>query len=282
MPTAAEVYAARVAAYDEQRHRLLDRSGGDRYGGDVATRFRADPHRDLDPNTAAIAALVGPEDTVIDVGGGAGRTGLALAARCRGVINVDPSPSMGQHFQESAAAAGLTNAQLIPSLWPPLEPLHADFVLTQNVTYFVRDIVPFLQAMQQAAHKRVAITVWSSPPPTREAALFPLVFGEPLALVPGHRELLPVLWEMDILPEVRLLPRPMTSTFFGAYPTREAAIDTVLGRLAPKDPEQARAALTAHFDEVFFTNDQGVALRIPPNTRELLITWDVDEPDASV
>jgi hypothetical protein len=37
-------------------------------------------------------------------------------------------------------------------------------------------------------------------------ALFRLVYGAEQAPVPGYRELLPVLWELGILPDVHVLP----------------------------------------------------------------------------
>ena len=74
--------------------------------------------------------------------------------------------------------------------------IEGEIVLTCDVTYFVRNIVPFIEKMQLAARRRVMILVWSEPPPNRGADLFRRVYGEPLAPMPGHRELLPVLWDM--------------------------------------------------------------------------------------
>ena len=102
-----------------------------------------------------------------------------------------------------------------------------DVVLTCDVTYFVRDIVPFVDKMQAAARRRVMIVVWDEPPPNRGGNLFRRVYGEPLAPMPGHRELLPVLWDMGILPDVRVLPAP-TWWEDWHYPTREEALDSVI------------------------------------------------------
>ena len=63
------------------------------------------------------------------------------------------------------------------------------------------------------------MTVWSVPPPNQSAAIFQLVYGEEQEQSPGHRELLPVLWEMGILPEVQVL----SASFLDGLPkTREA------------------------------------------------------------
>ena len=50
------------------------------------------------------------------------------------------------------------------------------------------------------------ITLWSEPPPCRGAPLFKLAHDEEQEQLPGFRQLLPVLWEMDILPDVLVLP----------------------------------------------------------------------------
>ena len=50
------------------------------------------------------------------------------------------------------------------------------------------------------------MNVWSVPPPNHNRSLFRLVYGEDLEDAPGHQQLLPILWEMGILPEVYLLP----------------------------------------------------------------------------
>jgi hypothetical protein len=56
------------------------------------------------------------------------------------------------------------------------------------------------------------ITVWSVANPNQNAALFRLVYREEQAPVPGYRELLPVLWELDIFIEERF------SDLFAARP----------------------------------------------------------------
>ena len=147
-----------------------------------------------------------PEDVFLDVGGGAGRVALPLALRCREVTTVDASPGMGAEFTAAAAEAGISNARFVHANWLEAEGFQGDVALTSNVTYFVREIVPFITKLASAARRRVMITVWSVANPNQNAALFHLVYGEEPVGVPGYRELLPVLWELDILPDVHVLP----------------------------------------------------------------------------
>src|SRR5262245_19235202 len=80
-----EMVAARQAQYDRTRGRQTDTWGA------IASRFRADPKRELDPFLRKLASFVRPDDVLVDIGGGAGRNSLPMARRCREVINVEPS-----------------------------------------------------------------------------------------------------------------------------------------------------------------------------------------------
>ena len=148
-------------------------------------------------------------------------------------------------------------------------------VTTSDVTYFVRDIVLFIEKMEAAASRRVMITVWSEPPPNRRAGLFRRVYGEDQAPRCGHRQLLPALWEMGILPDVCVLPEPSWwETLW--LPTADEALELALeGRwLREEDRERARALFDEQFDDLFSRNAQGFRPLWRSEMRELLITWE--------
>ncbi|ETW94952.1 MAG: hypothetical protein ETSY1_32635 [Candidatus Entotheonella factor] len=198
--TAVDTYAAMVDAANAQRVRLHgEEAPGARWDHEVAQRFRSDPLRSLDANLDVIAAYVEPQDVLIDVGGGAGRICLPLALRCREGIVVDVSPAMEEAFRACAADAGITNARFVRADWLAAEAIQGDIAVAASVTYFVRDIVAFIRKLEAAARRRVLISVRSVPGPNLRATLFRLVYGEEQRPAPGYRELLPVLWEMDIL-----------------------------------------------------------------------------------
>ncbi|MGD9932176.1 MAG: methyltransferase domain-containing protein [Dehalococcoidia bacterium] len=274
--TAAETYAARVDAVVAQRARLLPArpDGGDRWA-QRASYFRLDPKRELDPNARAVLGLLLPGDTVLDVGGGAGRLGLPAALRCRDVVNLEASEAMRAEFAAAAAEAGIANARNVAGRWPEAaDGRKADVVMTANVTYFARDIAPFLTAMDRAAQRLAVIGVWSVPPPDRARALFELVYGEPQAPTPTHLDLLAVLWEMGILADVTVLPEPFRG-FRTRFETREEAIDHALGSVEAAQVPGARDTLELHFDDLFQPRDGGgfEAIWVPQDSREMLITW---------
>ena len=279
--TAAETYAARIDAVRAQRARLHGAPPpDDPWGGPIAQRFRADPHRPLDANLTVLASYTRPEDVLLDVGGGAGRVALPLALRCREVITVDASPGMGAEFAAAAAAAGIANARFIHANWLEAEGVQGDVALTSNVTYFVRDIVRFIEKLVTAARRRVMITVWSVANPNQSAPLFHLVYGEEPVAVPGYRELLPVLWELGILPDVHVLPGvPLVpgGTLGAQMPqTPEDAVQLALqGQwLGPRDQGRARGLIEERFSELFASSPEGFRPLWRQEAREVLITWE--------
>ena len=273
---ASDIYAARLQAVNAQDERIYGPpQNGDAWAGAAARQFRFDPHRDLDANLAIIASYLGPEDVFVDVGGGAGRVSLPLALRCREVVNVEPSPAMRAEFLSLAQEAGIPNARLAPTALTDAEGARGAVAFAADVTYFVEDLVAFIEKMEAAASRRVMITVWSEPPPNRSAKLFRLVYGEDQARLCGHRELLAVLWEMGILPDLRVLPeQPWWER--EAFPTREEALQQAAsGRwLRPEDQDRARQIIESNFDQFLVEDSLGFRPLWRSDMRELLITWE--------
>src|SRR5260221_8002596 len=168
-----------IDAADAETARLRRRAEPlDPWSGAMAEAFRADPRRELDATLAAIASRLEPDDVLLDVGGGAGRMGLPLALRCRELIDVDPSPGMHALFDELVKGAGIANARFVEASWPAEQDLAGDVVLCAHVTYFVRDVAPFVSALRRSTRRRVIILLRSIPPPMAQAALFEAVYGE--------------------------------------------------------------------------------------------------------
>ena len=243
--------------------------------------FRTDPRRNLDANLTIIASYLAPQDVFIDVGGGAGRVSLPMALRCREVVNVEPSPGMADEFRALAKESKIANASLTPSSWLDAESIQGDVVFAADVTYFVGEIEGFIEKMGVRAKRRVMITLWSQPPPNRIAKIFRLIYGEEQEPLPGHGELLAVLWEMGILPDIRVLPN--SPWWEGVPQSREDAMDLLLaGRwLKPEDRDRARSIVEERFDELFVFGSAGFRPQWRTDMRELLITWETGQPLAT-
>jgi SAM-dependent methyltransferase len=283
--SAAETYAARVDAVLEQRTRLRGQQPpGDLFAGLPPDHqlLTADPRRTPEANLALIAEYVSADDVIVDVGGGAGRFGLPLALRAGELINVDPSAAMLAAFEKNAQQAGITNVRAIHADWLDVEPPRGTLALVNHVTYLTRDIVTFIRKLEEAASRRVVITVGSPPPPARNGALFALVHGEPSQSVPGHVELVNVLWELGIEPDVRMLPDRWGAP---TSPTGEAAMQSAMTSvrghqwafwpLRPEVQARAKELIETRFDELFAETPEGFAPRWAVPGREVLITWEL-------
>jgi SAM-dependent methyltransferase len=283
---AADRYAARVDAVLTQRTRLRGRQPlGDLFAGLPSDHplVKADPRRPLDLNLEIIASYIQPDDVIIDVGGGAGRISLPLALHCREVINVEPSIAMGAGFRANAAQAGISNARLVEGDWLTVDPPAGTVALVNHVTYLIREIVPFIERLERAGSRRVIVTVNSPPPPSWQRVLFRLVHGEPEEVVPGHVELVGALWELGILPDIRVLPLHAARPIVPA-PTREAAIAARVASFGgdqwtfwPMEPDlerRLRSVLETRFDELFAASPEGFVPRFITPGREILITWE--------
>ena len=282
--TAASYYAARVDAVLAQRSRLRGpQPPGDLFAGlrPDSTLLKVDPHRPLNKNLEIIASYIGPDDVVVDVGGGGGRISLPLALRCREVINVEPSAAMGAGFTANATRAGVANARVVEGDWLTIEPPLGTVALVNHVTYLTSEIVPFIEKLERAGQRRVLITVNSPPQPSQQRILYEQVHGEAEEIAPGHQELVNVLWEMNILPDVQVLPLP--SIPLSPAATREAAIASTVERfknaqwsfwpLGADLDYRLRTILEERFEELFNSTADGFIPRWITRGHEILITW---------
>ena len=282
--SAVEQYQARVDAVLEQRTRLRGTPPpGDLFDGLPPDHplMKSDPRRPLDPTLAAIASLIEPDDTIVDVGGGAGRFSLPLALRCRKVVNVEPSGGMLAGFAANAQAAGIANIQSVQGDWLTVEPPRGTVALVNHVAYLTRDIVTFIRKLEVAASRRVIISVASPPNPSRNRPVFHVAYEEPSEAVPGYVELINVLWELGIEPNITMLPDLPGA--LPVAPTREAAIDLAVGQLrghqwafwplAPALERTARERIAARLDDLFRQTPDGFVPTWTVPASEVLITW---------
>jgi SAM-dependent methyltransferase len=107
----------------------------------------------------ARAALV-DGGSVLDIGSGGGRATFALVPPADVVMAVDHQRQMLDVFAQAASKRGVVHEEFLGD-WPDIAddvPI-ADVVVCHHVAFNVPDIVPFLQALDDHARRRVVIEI---------------------------------------------------------------------------------------------------------------------------
>ena len=103
--------------------------------------------------------------TVLDIGSGGGRASFALVPPAGEVIAVDHQQGMLDVYAQAAMERGIAHREFLGD-WPDVadQVPEADVVVCHHVAYNVRDIVPFLQALDDHARRRVVLEIPMSHP----------------------------------------------------------------------------------------------------------------------
>jgi molybdenum cofactor cytidylyltransferase len=218
---AAAGWADRVRRNREQVDRLREAPDGADFYARVSDTFRDDPDRVGDPVLDALLVHARADETWLDIGSGAGRYALPLARRVREVVAVDPSPAMLGALRELQAEHGIENVRPISGRWPPdpstpegsalaeaLGPLPcADVALIAHVSYDVEDVLPFVEAMEEAARRLCVAILMERTPAAAAEAFWPEVHGEPRVPLPALGAFVELLEARGRSPEVVLADR---------------------------------------------------------------------------
>ena len=271
MSSAAERYAAvhdaalAAGRFSDHRRRVD-------HWADLAGEFRLDPHRPWDQSLQAIAGYLQPTDVLLDVGGGAGRVSLPLAGQVREVALVEPSESMRGQFIQSRDEAGIANARVFPDWWMDSDQT-GDVAITSDVVYFVRDIRPFVVKLHNSASRRVIICIWRPTPGDMDNELRRVLFDERPSPWPGLPELAAVLWEMGLLPDIRVISQaPWWIPEADGKLSEDQAVNLAMARLE-RDDEPTRRQIENNFDRLFQRQPDGLSPRWLSAAREVMITW---------
>ena len=269
--SAIDLWKLRVESHHEQSLNVMDESWrrGD-FWRSLAPMFRADPRRTDDEALNAIAELVSPDSTVLDVGGGAGRFALPLSLRCQSATVVDPSESMLEQLGEATTEAGRSNIVSIHSDWESAEVAPEDVVLCSHVVYGVADISPFIAKLNSHARNLVVLLSFVDSPQSSVAPLWEPVHGKSRINLPAMPELMNVLWEMDIYPSIRML----TATRAQSFESVDAATDELSTRLFLAQDSPARRRLDAVVEGYLESTGEGWRITGARPVRQGVIWWE--------
>jgi 2-polyprenyl-3-methyl-5-hydroxy-6-metoxy-1,4-benzoquinol methylase len=242
MTEAGKKWAETVRAEHAQADRVRTDSPGGDHWRTLAHRFAPTSREEAykDDTLQALLRIVKPEDTVLDVGAGAGRLAVPLAERCHHVTAVEPSASMVERLTEQAKAWGVRNLSVVPQKWEDAEVQAADIVICAHVLYTVLDIEGFLVKLAAHANREVGLIVFEEPAMANYFPLWETVYGEKRMSLPCFSELKGVLTAMGAKFTAEKLPTWESRPF----KDREAAVQESMTRLMVS-PESAKAARVA-------------------------------------
>ncbi len=167
----------------------------------------------MSPPWRCSRSLVLPGETWLDIGAGAGRYALPIAAALDpsggSVIALDASRGMLEDLREIATDYGIANVRVIEGRWPPDDPgaFRADVSLIAHVSYDIEAIGAFVAAME-AATRRLGVAVLMERQPSSIADVcWPTVHGEARVALPALPDFVELLSAMGREPDVRRLER---------------------------------------------------------------------------
>ena len=173
----------------------------------LAHKFRDDPYRLNDPLLVRLEEAFTDCASLLDIGGGAGRLAFPLALNREKVTVVDSSESMLIQLKEASEESGINNVQAIQSLWERLSvnvSVHSGS-LCSHVIYGIEDIETFVRNINRFTADRVIVLAFMRSPQAHLEVLWELIHGEKRINLPGVPELMEVLREMGMMPEVSIL-----------------------------------------------------------------------------
>lgn len=263
----------RVTAHHEQSSRMQRQASWKPadFWDPFAFHFKADPRRADDAVLNRLRREVGREATVLDVGGGAGRFALPLALACRHVTVVEPSPTMVQWLHEGARELGLSNLSIIQGAWEDTAADPQDLALCAYVLHEVTEIEMFVRKLTSHAKRRVVILEHMESPDSLVAPVWEAVHGEELAKTPSAPDLLGVLGEMNISPDVEMFEAPGPET----VQSHDEALQVLRHLLYVKPATAQDQVLQAAMDELLVDTPHGLTLRGARPGSQALISWGV-------
>ena len=274
--TAAELEAAwaeRVRANREQVDRVREVPDRDFYAP-VSSLFVADPRRTGEEALDALLTLAEPEDRWLDIGAGAGRYALPLAAQVAEVIAVEPSASMRNALRTGKEEHGLENVRIVAGAWPAAletlgDPPVAEVSFIAHVGYDIEEIGPFIDAMERAASRLCVAMLTDQSPASVADPFWPIVHGMERVPLPALPDLVELLRARGRSTEIRRVERaPRTFDSFDGLATFVRR-QLWIAEDGEKE-ERFRSALVGMARE---RDDDGWTLASPPVGSIGILTW---------
>src|SRR5262249_23616432 len=160
---------------------------------------------------------------------------------------------MRAQLERRLADERLTNVHAVAGAWPDIDVPPCDVAIAAHVLYGVREIEPFLRAMDAAASRACFLLLAFRHPSSFVSPFWERLYGVPRLPLPGALECLNALYQLGIAARLELVP--VTSRL--SYTNQQEALADLRWRLrTPPQPEYDRQILAA-IDELLDRVDDG-------------------------
>ena len=235
----------------------------------MAQNFKDDPFRKGDPVIDRLEQEFAECRTLVDIGGGAGRLALPLSLSREAVTVVDSSKSMLLELQDSCEEAKIENVSSVFGLWEDAVIDIHEGALCSHVTYGIENIGKFLENVNQYASKRVVIIAFMKSPQAHLESLWREVHEEERVHLPGVPELMDVLWQLEIAPELSIIEHLGPHI----YGSEKDAISDLRWRLYVNQGTRKVEILTRVLKSDLKPTEQGMELANSDGRISCLISW---------
>ena len=235
----------------------------------MAQNFKDDPFRKGDPVIDRLEQEFAECRTLVDIGGGAGRLALPLSLSREAVTVVDSSKSMLLELQDSCEEAKIENVSSVFGLWEDAVIDIHEGALCSHVTYGIENIGKFLENVNQYASKRVVIIAFMKSPQAHLESLWREVHEEERVHLPGVPELMDVLWQLGIAPELNIIEHLGPHI----YGSEKDAISDLRRRLYVNQGTRKDKILTRVLKSDLKPTEQGMELANSDGRISCLISW---------
>jgi SAM-dependent methyltransferase len=133
-------------------------------------------------------------DRVIDIGAGSGRYEPLLAQHVASVLAIEPSAAMLAHLRQQGAA----NIEVVEARWPDVSVTACDVAISAHVVYGVRELGPFLEAMDRVARRACYLYLAVQHPASFISPFWERIYGAARLPLPGALECLNALYQLGI------------------------------------------------------------------------------------
>lgn len=235
-----------------------------------AKRFAAASDRVPQPDAfmQRLLPLLRPTDTVLDLGAGTGRYVPLLARTVAQVIALEPSPAMREYLAQRVAHEGITNVTIMMDVWPTEKMPRVDVVISAHVLYSVREIGPFLQAMDAIAERACYLFLMLQHVNMLFSPFWERFHHQVRLPLPAALEAMNVLYQLGYPAQMELVSHIKPFNFSDT----DEALNDIRMRLRLVPHPQRDEDIIAAIHELLMLNQDG-SLSIPGYNRNAALVW---------